>query len=122
MIQQNSRLRKLCGTPLLLALVALLAAHVANAAGGEVLVLTVDGPITQAVAVYVERGIQSAASTGAEAVIIRLDTPGGQIDVMESIVQSIRSSQTPVIVFVTPRGALAGSAGAVITLAGHAVA
>jgi membrane-bound serine protease (ClpP class) len=122
MFEPSLRLRKLGGTLFLLVLVALLAAQTASAAGGQVLVLTVDGPITQAVAVYVERGIQTASRIGAEAVIIRLDTPGGQIDVMESIVQSIRSSDTPVVIFVTPRGALAGSAGAVITLAGHVIA
>ncbi|MBI3760859.1 MAG: nodulation protein NfeD [Chloroflexi bacterium] len=94
----------------------------ASASNGQVLVLSVDGPITQAVDVYVERGIGEAERRNAEAVIVELNTPGGQIDVMEKIVAAIRASDTPVIVFVTPRGALAGSAGAVITLAGHAAA
>jgi membrane-bound serine protease (ClpP class) len=98
------------------------AAPHASAAGGEVLVLDVDGPITQAAALYVGRGIDAAERRGAEVIILRLNTPGGQVDVMDEIIQAIRGSATPVVVFVTPRGALAGSAGAIITLAGHAAA
>lgn len=113
-------LRFLC-FPVLLTVI-MWAAGSARAVSGEVLVLLVEGPITQAIAVYVERGIGEAEARRAEAVIVRLNTPGGQIDVMQKIIQTMRGSDTPVIVFVTPRGALAGSAGAVITLAGHAAA
>jgi membrane-bound serine protease (ClpP class) len=71
---------------------------------------------------YLERGLSSAELQGAEALILILDTPGGSIDLMNEFVQVIRNSSTPVVVYVAPRGAIAGSAGTVITLAGHASA
>ncbi len=86
----------------------------------NVLLLQASGPVTPAMAEYLERGIATAQEQGAEAVVFQLDTPGGAIDTTNRMVQSIRSSQVPVIVFVAPRGAIAGSAGTVITLAGHA--
>jgi membrane-bound serine protease (ClpP class) len=71
---------------------------------------------------YLERGVETASDQGAEALILQLDTPGGAIDTTNRMVQIIRGSQVPVIVYVAPRGAIAGSAGTVITLAGHAAA
>ena len=71
---------------------------------------------------YLERGIQYAERGAAEALIVQLDTPGGSIDLMNSMVQVIRASSTPVVVYVAPSGAIAGSAGTIITLAGHAAA
>ena len=85
-------------------------------------VLTIDGPITPSVAEYLDRGIGSAEKDGAEALIVQLNTPGGSIDVMLDMVESIRGSDVPVVVYVAPRGAIAGSAGTVITLAAHAAA
>jgi membrane-bound serine protease (ClpP class) len=82
-------------------------------------VLTVDGPVTQAMAGYVERGLQSAQDQSAGLVILQLNTPGGQITIMNDIVQMIRNSPVPVVVYVAPQGAMAASAGTVITLAGH---
>jgi membrane-bound serine protease (ClpP class) len=94
----------------------------AGQAGRSVLLLTARGPLTPAMAEYLDRGLGRAASTGARAVIFQLDTPGGAVDVMNRMVQSIRSSQVPVVVYVAPRGAIAGSAGTVLVLAGHAAA
>jgi membrane-bound serine protease (ClpP class) len=88
----------------------------------QVLVLTGSGPITPAMAEYLDRGLARAEREGAEAVIFQLDTPGGAIDTMNRMVQSIRGSLVPVVVYVAPRGAMAGSAGTIITLAGHAAA
>lgn len=87
-----------------------------------VYLLKAEGPVTPAMAEYLERGLQQAQSAGAEAVVFQLDTPGGAIDTMNRMVQAIRGSSVPVIVYVAPRGAIAGSAGTVITLAGHAAA
>ena len=87
-----------------------------------VLVLTADGAVTPAMAEYLGRGIRSAQNLGAEALILQLDTPGGSVDLMGQMVQDILASPVPVIVYVAPRGAMAGSAGTVITLAGHAAA
>jgi membrane-bound serine protease (ClpP class) len=91
-------------------------------AAGEVLVLSLRGPLTPAMAEYLERGIGMAERQAAEAVILELNTPGGAIDLMGRMIETIRASQVPVVVFVTPRGAIAGSAGTVITLAGHVAA
>lgn len=85
-------------------------------------VLTAEGPLTPALLSYLERGIQSAESRRAEVLILQLNTPGGSIDLMNQMVQAIRASHVPVVVYVAPRGAMAGSAGTVITLAGHVAA
>ncbi|MCK4976988.1 MAG: nodulation protein NfeD [Anaerolineales bacterium] len=87
-----------------------------------VLVLNVEGPITPSIAEYLERGIRSAENDGAELLVVQLNTPGGSIDIMQDMVENIRGSDVPVVVYVAPRGAIAGSAGTVITLAAHAAA
>ena len=87
-----------------------------------VLVLTADGPLTPAMGEYLSRGIRVAEQRGAEALIFQLDTPGGSVDLMNDMVQNIRASRVPIVVYVAPRGAMAGSAGTVITLAGHVAA
>jgi membrane-bound serine protease (ClpP class) len=71
---------------------------------------------------YLERGLTNAENEAAEALVVQLDTPGGSIDLMNRMVQAIRASHIPVVVYVAPRGAIAGSAGTVITLAGHIAA
>src|SRR4030042_3982719 len=76
----------------------------------QILLLEATGPLTPATAEYLDRGLARAERENAEAVILRLDTPGGSVDLMNRMVQSIRASRVPVIVFVAPRGALAGSA------------
>lgn len=100
------------------------AAHGASAQEVKpiVLLLTAEGPITPSMLGYLERGLDSAQQQGVEALIFMLDTPGGSVDLMNEFVQVIRNSSTPVVVYVAPAGAIAGSAGTVITLAGHASA
>jgi membrane-bound serine protease (ClpP class) len=83
------------------------------------LVLTFDGAITPALTQYLTRGIQAAEQQKAEVLILQLNTPGGSIDTMNDIVQLIRASDVPVAVYVAPRGAMAASAGSVITMAGQ---
>ena len=51
--------------------------------------------------------------------VIQLDTPGGSIETMLEIIRTIRASNVPVVVYVAPKNAIAGSAGAMITMAGH---
>ena len=94
----------------------------AQEVSSPVLVLTAEGPITPSMLGYLERGLRSAETSNAEALIFMLDTPGGSVDLMNEFVKVIRNSSMPVIVYVAPQGAIAGSAGTVITLAGHAAA
>jgi membrane-bound serine protease (ClpP class) len=86
------------------------------------LVLTIDGAITQATQEYLLRGIQTAEQENVEVLILQLNTPGGDILSMSSMAEAMRASTVPVVVYVTPRGAMAASAGTVITLAAHASA
>ncbi len=88
----------------------------------QVLFLQAQGPVTPAMVQYLERGISRAVQIEAEAVIFQLDTPGGQIDLMNRMIQAIRASTVPVVVYVAPRGAMAASAGTLIVLAGHLAA
>src|SRR5438552_5741678 len=71
---------------------------------------------------YIDRGIDEAERTDAKAIVIRLDTPGGLSTSMEHIVQRIQSSKVPVIVYVSPSGAKAASAGTFITMSAHVAA
>jgi len=87
-----------------------------------VLVLKANGEVAQAMLNYIARGIQAAEDQHVELLVIELNTPGGLISTMTEIVSDIRASKVPVVVYVTPRGAMAGSAGTLITLAGHAAA
>lgn len=104
--------------------VCLLAVEAAQAQSGAplVLVMKADGAIMPPMLEYIQRGIRTAEGRGAEALIIELDTPGGSIATMKEIVAAIRASNVPVIVYVSPRGAWAGSAGAIVTMSAHASA
>jgi len=86
------------------------------------LVLSAEGPLTPAMVNYIERSIEIAQRDSADLIIIQLNTPGGSINLMNEIIQDLRASEIPIIIYVTPRGAMAGSAGTLITLAGHACA
>ena len=84
--------------------------------------IRVEGPISPAMALYVQRGIDIAEDSQAQALIVLLDTPGGLDDSMRSIVKSFFGSSVPIVVYVSPQGARAASAGAIITLASHIAA
>jgi membrane-bound serine protease (ClpP class) len=109
---------------LLLLFIVFAAFHAAFAQGSDqaAVVLTADGPIMPPMLEYIKRGIETADQRNAELVVIQLNTPGGSIDTMLEIIAAIRDSDVPVIVYVAPRNAIAGSAGAMITMAGHASA
>lgn len=92
------------------------------AVGERVYLVEVDGPITPVIADYVDRSLKQAADLGAEAVVIRLNTPGGLSSAMDDIVQDILQSPVPVVVYVAPEGARAASAGVFITYAAHIAA
>ncbi len=102
---------------ILLALMGVSTVHAQSE--GRALILRLDGPLTPAMVQYLERGLRTAQAEGDAVVVVELDTPGGSIDLMEQMVQAIRNSSVPVAVYIAPRGAMAGSAGTIITLAGH---
>ena len=83
------------------------------------LVMTADGPIMPPMLEYIKRGIDVAERRNAEVLVIQLNTPGGSIETMLEIIRAIRASNVPVVVYVAPKNAIAGSAGAMITMAGH---
>ena len=85
-------------------------------------VIRVRGFIDPFIAQYVGWGIETAQRDGAQALIIQLDTPGGSDSAMRSIVQGMLNSPIPIVVYVSPRGARAGSAGVFITMAAHLAA
>ena len=87
-----------------------------------VIVMNAEGAVAPAMQEYIQRGLGLAERQGADLIILQLDTPGGSVVTMNNIVQAIRDSRVPVVVYVTPRGAMAASAGTLITLAGHASA
>ncbi len=102
-----------------LLVVALLAAltTAGQASTSPVLTLEVDGVINPFSANYLERGLGLAEEQGAQVVIITLDTPGGLESAMRDIVQMLLDSPVPTVVYVTPRGARATSAGMFVLLA-----
>lgn len=88
----------------------------------SVYVLTIKGTINPVLVDYVERGIEEAEDNGARALIIQLDTPGGLDTAMRDIVKPIVNAYVPVVVYVSPSGSRAASAGVFITMAGHVAA
>jgi len=95
---------------------------VVQASDSNIDVLHVDDTINPVLADYIERGINQAEDDNAIACIIQMDTPGGLDSSMRDIIQNIVSSQVPVVIYVSPSGAHAASAGAFITMAGHVAA
>jgi membrane-bound serine protease (ClpP class) len=89
---------------------------------GAVKLAKFKGPVTPILQAYIDQAITDAENTGAAALVIELDTPGGSVDITKQITQRMTASRVPVIVYVAPTGAHAGSAGTFITLAGHAAA
>jgi membrane-bound serine protease (ClpP class) len=88
----------------------------------RVILLTADGALNPAMLEYLKRGINIAHQQQAALIIFQLNTPGGSIDLMNHMVEVMRASTIPILVYVAPRGAMAASAGTLITLAGHAAA
>lgn len=104
----------LANTPLSLGATAQGAAHVN--------VLAVKGAINPATADYIARGVEAAEEEGATCLVIQLDTPGGLDSSMRDIVQGIINAGVPIVVYVSPQGARAASAGVFIALAAHVMA
>ncbi len=110
---------------LALLLVALLPAAVpagAQTGSGPVVVLEVEGVINPFSASYLERGLGVAQQRGAQVLLVTLDTPGGLESAMREMVQTLLAAPIPTVVYVTPRGARATSAGMFVLMAADVAA
>jgi len=103
-------------------LLALLFGQAQAQTPGAIKLAQFKGPVTPVLASYLDRAITDAEDSGAAALVIELDTPGGSVDITTQITQRMTASTVPIIVYVAPSGAHAGSAGTFITLAGHLAA
>jgi membrane-bound serine protease (ClpP class) len=111
--------RLISGLSFLLGLFGLVSGAAVAQGGGPVLLAPVTGIINPVQAGYIDRVINQAEQNGAAAVVLEIDTPGGLDTSMRQIVQRILSSRVPVIVYVSPPGGRAGSAGVYIAYAAH---
>ena len=93
-----------------------------DASAPHVDLIVIDGSINPAVDDFIRESIGRAKSNGARALIIQLDTPGGLLSSTRTIVKEILGAPVPVMVYVAPSGAGAGSAGVFITLSAHIAA
>jgi membrane-bound serine protease (ClpP class) len=97
----------------------LVAASMVRAAEPRVVILPTTGIVDQVMAGYLRDRVADAAASGASAVVVRLDTPGGSLEATRSIVGTLLDAPLPVVVWVAPSGARAASAGTFITLSAN---
>lgn len=107
---------------LVVVLVTSFFASEADAGASNVEILRVDGTIVPVIADYIDRVISRAEEKGSSFCIIELNTPGGLLDTTERIVQRILNAKVPVVVYISPHGSWAASAGTFITIAAHVAA
>ena len=98
------------------------AINTARAQGDHAALVEIDGAIQPISARFLARAIDTAAEENAEVLIVLLDTPGGLLDSTREMVEAILASGVPVVVYVSPAGAEATSAGTFITAAAHVAA
>jgi membrane-bound serine protease (ClpP class) len=89
---------------------------------GHLNVATIDGSINPASSDYLQKAIAESETDGAAALLLELDTPGGLVASTKDIIQAMLNARVPIIVYVAPQGAWAGSAGTFITIAGNVAA
>ena len=85
----------------------------------DLMILKVNGPIQPSTADYLERMITRAESNGSAGILIEINTPGGMLEATRRIVSSFLDSDVPIITYVSPFGARAGSAGTFLVAASH---
>ena len=112
----------LLGIASLLASFSPLSAQSGEDTASRAAIIELDSSIDSVLANFLERGIGDAAGDGAQLLIIRMDTPGGSLDATRDIVREIFESEIPVVVFVSPAGAQAASAGTFVAAAAHVAA
>ncbi len=104
------------------ALAGVATACATSAPPAAVHVLTADTSVSHVLVRYIDRGIDRAETEEAAAIVIRVNTPGGDIESMRAIVGRIEQATVPVLTFVTPPGGRAASAGTFVVMAGHIAA
>jgi membrane-bound serine protease (ClpP class) len=121
-VQDMTKIRRIVLLLTVLLLAVSFAAGAQAQTSGAVYVITIKGTINPVLVDYVHRGINLAEDNNAQALIIQMDTPGGLDTAMRDIVQLIVNARVPVVVYVSPSGARAASAGVFITMAAHIAA
>ncbi|MGR9051589.1 MAG: NfeD family protein [Gammaproteobacteria bacterium] len=104
------------------ALMVMVQANENTPTASSIVQLAIHDAIGPATADYIERGFDKAFDSGAQAILITMDTPGGLDTSMRTIIKKIIASPIPVITYVTPGGARAASAGTYILYASHVAA
>lgn len=84
----------------------------------NVVTVKLDGPLTPVWREILQRSIDLATNQRSQVIVVELNTTGGSIDLMNQLVQTILQSPVPVVVYVSPQGAMAASAGTLLTLSG----
>ena len=119
-MSMSGAFRIFCLLLMLLSVVGgLVGQSLAHAKAPGVVLIEVDGVINGVKERFISRAIDQAVDDGAVLLVIELDTPGGLLDSTREIVEELLGAPLPVVVYVSPRGARAGSAGTFITAAGH---
>jgi membrane-bound serine protease (ClpP class) len=121
MADRHRHVRRISLGVVLLGAFVVLGATNSRGAQPEVVVLPATGVVDNVLAGYLEEGIAGAARDGAAAVVIRLNTPGGSLDATQRITSALLEATIPTIVWVSPAGGRAASAGTFITLAANLV-
>lgn len=103
----------------LIGLTVLSASQTESEKAAEIHIITVEAIINPVSADYIDQSIIEAIDAGAAALIIELDTPGGLMQSMRQIVKALLEAKLPIIVYVSPSGSRAASAGVFITMAAH---
>ena len=115
-----SRIGAFAGLFVLGAVLFSLGALAQNDAGAKQgVILTLDKAVTPPIAQYLAREIETASNAGKELIVIEIDTPGGLVDSMKTIIKAILASETPVATYVSPQGARSASAGLYIMYSAH---
>jgi len=94
----------------------------AAAVAEHINLIRIDGSVNPASSDFMQHAVATSEQDGALALIVELDTPGGLLAAAKDMVMSLLNARVPVIVYVSPRGAWAASAGAFLTMAGHVAA
>ena len=87
------------------------------ATGKHIKVIDIEESINPGTAAFLARGTEQAVEEEAELIVVQLDTPGGLVSSMRTMVKTIMNSPIPVVVYVSPSGAQAASAGVFVVMA-----